>query len=104
MEERAVPRASLSASVTGEAPVIFSNGASIVFSSEDVAFLFGVRDPEAPGEVHTMARVYLTPAHAKRFCYALQQQLARFEDVFGQIDPDPVGSLPEEKRRAIENE
>lgn len=82
----------------------YSNFASIGVSNDDVIFHFGLRDSQNPQEGKGIAKIYVGLAHAKRISKALSKSLASFEELFGEIIPDPVERLTPEKRKQLEKE
>lgn len=67
----------------------YSNLAAIRHSREEFIFDFAFIFPDGPmGKL--VARVILSPAHAKRFSEALQENLRRYEEMFGPITPADV--------------
>ena len=67
---------------------VFANAANISHEKEEfvIDYLFVRSHPIPFGKV--VSRIILTPAHAKRFLLALQDNVQRYEDVFGEIDVD----------------
>jgi len=49
--------------------------------------------PEAP-RATVRARAILTPKHMKRLILAMQENLGRFESMFGTVDPSPPPNFP----------
>jgi hypothetical protein len=67
----------------------YSNLAAIRHSREEFIFDFAFIFPDGPmGKL--VARLIVSPAHAKRFAEALQENLKRYEDLFGPIIPAEV--------------
>ncbi|MDD8020065.1 MAG: DUF3467 domain-containing protein [Acidobacteriota bacterium] len=67
----------------------YSNLAAIRHSREEFIFDFAFMFPDGPmGKL--VARLIVSPAHAKRFAEALQENLKRYEDMFGPIIPAEV--------------
>ncbi|MBC7364382.1 MAG: DUF3467 domain-containing protein [Candidatus Aminicenantes bacterium] len=64
----------------------YSNLAAIRHSREEFIFDFAFVFPDGPmGKL--VARIILSPAHAKRFSEALLENLRRYEEMFGPITP-----------------
>jgi hypothetical protein len=57
-------------------------------------FALDFRSVTPEGEACLLGRFFLTPQHAKRLMYTLNEHLAGFEQEFGTID---VGELPPEE-------
>lgn len=77
---------------------IFSNFANITHSPEEfiVDFLFINPAPPA-GFGKLMSRVIMTPGHIKRLAHAMNDNIARYEERFGEIqiqDNQQPGSVP----------
>ncbi len=71
----------------------YSNLAAIRHSREEFIFDFAFVFPDGPmGKL--LSRIILSPAHAKRFAEALQENIGRYEQTFGPIAPSegPMGS------------
>jgi hypothetical protein len=67
----------------------YSNLAAIRHSREEFIFDFAFIFPDGPvGKL--VSRVILSPAHAKRFSEALEENLRRYEEMFGPIVPADV--------------
>jgi len=67
----------------------YSNLAAIRHSREEFIFDFAFIFPDGPmGKL--VARVILSPAHAKRFAEALENNLKNYEDLFGPITPADI--------------
>ncbi|MCI4445877.1 MAG: DUF3467 domain-containing protein [Candidatus Aminicenantes bacterium] len=67
----------------------YSNLAAIRHSREEFIFDFAFIFPDGPmGKL--LARIILSPAHAKRFSEALQENIKRYEEMFGPIVPADV--------------
>jgi len=67
----------------------YSNLAAIRHSREEFIFDFAFIFPDGPmGKL--ISRVILSPAHAKRFFEALEENLRRYEGMFGPIVPADV--------------
>jgi len=65
---------------------VFANFANITHSPEEfiVDFLFVNPVPPA-GFGKLMSRIIMTPGHMKRLCTAMQENIARYEERFGEI-------------------
>lgn len=67
----------------------YSNLAAIRHSREEFIFDFAFIFPDGPmGKL--VARVILSPAHAKRFAEALESNIKRYEELFGPIVPADI--------------
>lgn len=75
---------------------IYSNTVMISHTQHEVIFDFIQVLPNDP-RARIQQRVVMTPAHAKMFLNALQENLARFEGRFGEIAlPPRPGSLADQ--------
>ena len=64
---------------------IYANLAVISHSSSEFVADFIRILPGMP-KAHVKARIVLTPEHAKRLLYALQDNVSKYEQNFGEID------------------
>jgi len=71
----------------------YANLAMITHSSSDIVLDFAQMMPGTPPMV--CSRVIMAPEHAKRFLFALQENIAKYEQSFGKI------VLPEKASRTI---
>jgi hypothetical protein len=72
---------------------IYSNLAIITHSNSEFVVDFVKILPGIPkGKVKS--RIILTPSHARRLLSALQDNIKRFEDQFGDIDDDHAAGFP----------
>ncbi len=82
----------------------YTNVASLAISAEEVVIRFGLTDPNNPEAPNSLARVYMTPAHAKRLSNALIITINQYESNFGIIEANPDNLLTPEARNKIEVE
>ena len=68
----------------------YSNVAQVVFSPAEFVVDFGRMVPGRK-QVKTLSRIILTPAHAKQLAAALNENVRRYEEQFGEI-PAPGAS------------
>ena len=67
----------------------YSNLAAIRHTKEEFIFDFAFVFPDGPmGKL--ISRVILSPSHVKRFLEALESNVKRYEENFGQITPAEV--------------
>ncbi|MBM3293553.1 MAG: DUF3467 domain-containing protein [Candidatus Aminicenantes bacterium] len=64
----------------------YTNVAAIRHSREEFLFDFAFIFPDGPAG-KLVARLILSPAHAKRFLEALNSNVQRYESSFGEIPP-----------------
>ena len=75
---------------------VYANLAMIVHSPSEVILDFAAILPGMP-KAPVKSRVVMAPEHAKRLLYALQDNIARYEQTFGPIDmhtPDSHTAMP----------
>ncbi len=72
---------------------IYSNLAIISHSQSEFVVDFVRLMPNVP-KAKVKARVILTPQHAKRLMFALQDNIKKFEAQFGKIEEPDVPSMP----------
>lgn len=68
---------------------VYSNLALISHSESEVVFDFIFVQPQAP-KAKVRSRVITSPLHAKRFLYALEDNIKKYEAKFGEIKISPV--------------
>jgi len=66
----------------------YSNLALITHSESEVIFDFVFVQPQAP-KARVRSRVITSPAHAKRFLKALEENISNYESRFGEIKISP---------------
>jgi len=85
-----------------EAEGIYSNLALITHSPAEFVFDFTRMLPGVP-QAKVYARIIMTPQHAKSFLLALQENIKKFEEQFGEIKvmaeqrPKTFGFKPQDK-------
>lgn len=72
---------------------IYSNLAIISHSQSEFVVDFVRLMPNVP-KAKVKARVILTPQHAKRLMFALQDNIKKFEVQFGKIEEPEASSMP----------
>ena len=65
----------------------YANMALITHSETEVLFDFLFLQPQSP-KTKVLSRVISSPVHAKRFLWALQENIAKYEERFGKIDAE----------------
>lgn len=79
---------------------VYSNLAVIAHSSSEFVLDF-VRVMPGVAKAQVKSRIVMTPEHAKRLAYALQDNLRRYEAQFGEINlPERQGYTPPIKGEA----
>ena len=73
---------------------IYSNLAIITHSQSEFIVDFIKMMPGIP-KANVKSRIILTPQHAKRLIRALQENITKFESVYGKIkEPDSIDVMP----------
>ncbi len=73
---------------------IYSNLAIISHSSSEFVVDFIRIMPGTP-KANVKSRIILTPEHAKRLLYALQENISKYEKQYGKIKVDENGFAPQ---------
>jgi hypothetical protein len=78
-------------------PVIYANSIELGFSLYDVMLVLGqtIRQDKETSVVNQVARVMLSPQHAKVIARILAEKLAEYEQRFGPIPADPNAEIVE---------
>ncbi len=92
-EERSKPQQITIELGEKEAEGIYSNLAIISHSPAEFVIDFTRLLPGVP-KARVLARIVMTPQHAKMFLQALQENIARYEKQYGEIKVDPRGMPP----------
>lgn len=71
-----------------EQKVSYSDVAAIRATAEEIIFHFGLRQEDNPSSGKGVAKIYVSPAHAKRIANALVSSIKRYEEMFGAIEAD----------------
>ncbi|MCA1612589.1 MAG: DUF3467 domain-containing protein [Acidobacteria bacterium] len=79
----------------------YANINGITVTAEEVIFNFGLRNQENPIEAKSVAKIYLGLAHAKRFAIILSQILRDYEQMFGEIEAEPLKRLTKEGKKRL---
>ena len=71
----------------------YANSVQVRISVWDIFLLFGLAHPTSPDEVviENQQGIYLSPQQAKALFNILGQNLAQYEQTFGEIALEPVG-------------
>lgn len=64
---------------------MYTNLAAVNHSENEFIFDFIFLQPQSP-KAKVRSRLILSPKHAKRFLNALQDNIKRYEDIFGNIE------------------
>ncbi|MDD3404838.1 MAG: DUF3467 domain-containing protein [Paludibacteraceae bacterium] len=72
---------------------IYSNLAIISHSSSEFVVDFVRIMPGTP-KAHVKSRIILTPEHAKRLMFAIQDNITKYEEQYGKIKTDTNSMIP----------
>lgn len=72
---------------------VYSNLAIITHSPDEFILDFIFIQPQIP-KAKVRTRVITSPQHVKRFFYALQDNIKKYEEKFGEIKVEPRPELP----------
>lgn len=72
---------------------VYSNLAIITHSPDEFILDFIFIQPQIP-KAKVRARVITSPQHVKRFLHALQDNIKKYEEKFGEIKVEPKQELP----------
>lgn len=72
---------------------VYSNLAVISHSPDEFVIDFIFIQPQVP-KAKVRARIITSPQHIKRFLYALQENIKRYEEKFGEIKVEPKPEMP----------
>jgi hypothetical protein len=70
--------------------VIYATISQLYVNPEQLTFHFGRHNLENADEALGVAKVYVSLSHAKRLSLVLPDLISRFEEIFGEINPDPA--------------
>jgi hypothetical protein len=80
----------------------YANVNGITVTPEEVILNFALRDQDNPVVAKSVAKIYLSLPHAKRIAIVLGQILMEYEQVFGEIQPEPLARLTEEGKKRLQ--
>ncbi len=72
---------------------VYSNLAIISHSQDEFVIDFVFIQPQVP-KAKVRARIITSPQHIKRFLSALQENIKKYEEKFGEIKLEPKHELP----------
>ena len=72
---------------------VYSNTATVMHSEAEVLLDFGIFVP-GRNVIRVVSRVIMSPKHAKMFLRALQENISKYEEKFGEINIKPDQSGP----------
>jgi hypothetical protein len=82
--------------------VTYADQVKAIASPEEFILHFGLRKVEEPNTAKGVAKIYLSPPHAKRLALALAQVIEGYEKNFGKIETDPASRLTPEARNRFD--
>jgi len=80
---------------------IYTNVTSIHVGPEEIVLRHGLVSIDAPQQAKVIAKVYMSPGHAKRLSNLLASVLAQYEENFGTIAITPEDMLTPEARKRL---
>lgn len=96
-EEKSVPMGGVKKNIAADDLTrkgVYSNEALVAHGPEEFTLDFCFFSPVHPAQGQLVARVVLSPIHARRFLNALETNIRRYESRFGPIPRPPVQSDP----------
>ncbi len=81
--------------------IFYSNYTAITMTPDEVIFRFAGRDLEDPAKALEVARLIVSPAHARRILAVLANIVRIYETNFGEIVADPLQRLTPEGRKNL---
>jgi hypothetical protein len=97
MNDRKQPQRQIQIELPAELEATYANFALITHSPSEVIVDFARTLPNVP-KAKVYARIIMTPMNAKLLHRALGQNLAKFEDKYGEIKTPDQGFEPHEER------
>jgi hypothetical protein len=80
---------------------VYCNYVGMAATTEEFILRFCERDLDDPTKATELVRVFLSLAHAKRLVVAMARSLKGYEDIFGEIETDPVKGLSDDARTKL---
>lgn len=80
----------------------YSNRAGIAHSGSEFFIDFMSVGPNMPG-ARVLSRIVMTPENAKSLLYALNENISRYEQTFGEIKPKQPVNAPKTPKGGIPN-
>ena len=81
--------------------IFYSNYTAVTMTPDEVIFRFAGRDLEDPAKALEVARLIVSPGHAKRVLAVLANIVRIYETNFGEIVADPLQRLTPEGRKNL---
>jgi hypothetical protein len=81
--------------------IFYSNYTAITMTPDEVIFRFAGRDLEDAAKALEVARLVVSPAHAKRLLGVLANIIKIYETNFGELAADPLQRLTPEGRKNL---
>lgn len=81
--------------------IFYSNYTAVTMTPDEVIFRFAGRDLEDPANALEVARLVVSPGHAKRILTVLANIVRIYEMNFGEIVADPLQRLTPEGRKNL---
>ncbi len=81
--------------------VFYANAASMRISPEEIMLQHGLVNHNDPTQSPSIARVYMSPGHAKRLMLMLNETISHYENLFGNIHANPEDLITAEGRKRL---
>jgi len=80
---------------------LYTNVTSVNVGPDEFVLRHGLVSIDSPHQAKIIAKVYMSPAHAKRLSNLLSSVIAQYEENFGTIATTPEEMLTPEVRRRL---
>lgn len=81
--------------------IFYSNYTAVTMTPDEVIFRFAQRDLEDAAKALEVARIAVSPQHAKRLLVVLANIVKIYETNFGELAADPLQRLTPEGRKNL---
>jgi hypothetical protein len=81
--------------------IFYSNYTAVTMTPDDVMFRFAQRDLDDAKKALEVARIVISPEHAKRLLLVLANIVRLYETNFGELIADPLQRLTPEGRKNL---
>lgn len=81
--------------------IFYSNYTAVTMTPDEIIFRFAGRDLEDAAKALEVARIVVSPAHAKRLLTVLANIIKIYETNFGELVADPLQRLTPEGRKNL---
>lgn len=81
--------------------VFYTNTAGVQISPEEIVLQFGLINRDNPSQSPSLARVFMSPGHAKRLLFLLNATIVQYESVFGVVAANPEDLITPDGRKKL---